>query len=92
MSCYMISCALREPGKDYVELVEAIEDLGTAVWPCLESTWVVSSEKMASQIRDELKPFLGAGDELIVAELTGTAAWRGLQAGSADAFKAVLAG
>ena len=92
MSCYIIGCALREPGRDYVDLIQAIERLGTAAWPCLDATWVVNTDKMASQIRDELKPFLAAGDELIVAELTGTAAWRGLKGGSAEAFKAVLAG
>ena len=92
MSCYIIGCGLREPGRDYIDLVEAIEHLGSAAWPCLEATWVVNSDKTATQIRDALKSFLAAGDDLIVAELTGTAAWRGLQGGSAEAFKSVLAG
>ena len=92
MSCYIIGCALREAGRDYVDLIQAIERVGASAWPCLDSTWVVSTDKMASQIRDELKSYLGASVELIVAELTGTAAWRGLRGGSADAFKAVLAG
>lgn len=92
MSCYIIGCALHEPGRDYADLAEAIEDLGTAAWPCLDSTWVVSSDKTASQIRDELKLHLSDGDELIVAELTGTAAWRGLKGGSSEAFKVVLSG
>lgn len=92
MSCYIIGCALREPGRDYVDLVEAIERVANTAWPCLDSTWVLNSEKTASQIRDALKPFLATGDELIVAELTGTAAWRGLKGESAEAFKAVLAG
>ncbi|HEX7055065.1 MAG TPA: hypothetical protein VF211_14160 [Burkholderiales bacterium] len=92
MACYLIGCALREPGRDYVDLVEAIARVGSAAWPCLDSTWVVRSDKTASQIRDALKPYLANADELIVAELTGTAAWRGLKGGSAEAFKAVLAG
>jgi hypothetical protein len=91
MSCYIIGCALREPGRDYVDLVEAIEHIGSAAWPCLDSTWVVKTDKLASQIRDELKTHLAATDELIVAELTGTVAWRGLRGGSAEAFKEVLA-
>ncbi len=92
MACYMIGCSLNAPGRDYVDLVQAIERVGTAAWPCLASTWVVNSEKTASQIRDELRPYLDGSDELIVAELAGTAAWRGLKGGSAEALKAVLAG
>lgn len=92
MACYIIGCALNSPGSDYVEFVEAIERVGSAAWPCLDSTWVLNSDKTASQIRDELKQYLCPSDELIVAELTGTAAWRGLKGGSAEAFKAVLAG
>lgn len=92
MACYIIGCSLNAPGRDYVDLVEAIGRVGNAAWPCLESTWVVNSPKTASQIRDELKPYLEASDELIVAELAGTAAWRGLKGGSAEALKAVLAG
>jgi len=92
MACFIIGCSLKNPGHDYVELVNAIERVGSRSWPCLESTWIVNSDKLASQIRDELKLFLSDGDELIVAELAGNAAWRGLRGGSADALKAVLAG
>ena len=92
MACYLIGCALKAPGRDYIDFVQAIERLASQSWPCLEATWVVNCDKTASQIRDELKVHLGLSDELIVAELTGTAAWRGLKGGSAEAFKAVLAG
>jgi hypothetical protein len=92
MTCYIIGCSLKAPGRDYVDLVEAIERVGSAAWPCLDATWVVNSTKTASQIRDELRPYLDGGDELLVAELAGTAAWRGLKGGSAEALKAVLAG
>ena len=92
MACYMIGCALKAPGRDYTELVAAIESVGSAAWPCLESTWIINAHKTASQIRDELKIHLDPEDELIVAELAGTAAWRGLRGGSAEGLKAVLAG
>lgn len=92
MACYLIGCALKAPGRDYIDFVQAIERLASQSWPCLEATWVVNCDKTASQIRDELKVHLEPSDELIVAELTGTAAWRGLKGGSAEAFKAVLAG
>lgn len=92
MACFIIGCSLKAPGHDYVELIAAIERVGSRAWPCLDSTWIVNSDKLASQIRDELKPHLCGTDELIVAELAGNAAWRGLRGGSADALKAVLAG
>jgi len=92
MACYIIGCSLKAPGRDYIDLVEAIDRVGAAAWPCLESTWIVNSDKTASQIRDELKLYLEASDELIVAELAGNAAWRGLKGGSAESLKAVLAG
>ncbi|HEX4926468.1 MAG TPA: hypothetical protein VFV74_00560 [Burkholderiales bacterium] len=92
MACYIIGCSLKAPGRDYVDLVEAIGRVGSAAWPCLDSTWVVNSDKTPSQIRDELKLYLEPTDELIVAELAGNAAWKGLRGGSADALKAVLAG
>ena len=92
MACYIIGCSLKAPGHDYADLIEAIERVGSRAWPCLDATWVVNSGKTASQIRDELKPYLSGTDELLVAELAGTAAWRGLRGGSADALKAVLAG
>ena len=92
MPCYIIGCSLKAPGHDYVALVEAIDRVGTRAWPCLDATWVVNSDKTPSQIRDELKEYLSPADELIVAELAGNAAWRGLRGGSAEALKAVLAG
>ena len=91
MACFIIGCSLKAPGRDYIDLVEAIDRIGSAAWPCLDATWIVNCEKTASQIRDELKLYLEPADELIVAELAGNAAWRGLRGGSAEALKAVLA-
>jgi hypothetical protein len=45
-----------------------------------------------SRVDLDLKLYLEPTDELIVAELAGNAAWRGLKGGSAEALKAVLAG
>ncbi len=92
MPCYIIGCSLKSPGRDYVDLVQAIDRVGTRAWPCLDATWVINSDKTPTQIRDELKQYLAPSDELIVAELAGNAAWRGLKGGSAEALKAVLAG
>lgn len=89
MARYIIGCALRTPGRDYVELIEAIEGLGEA-WPCTPSMWVVTSESPAADIRDALKPYLGPSDELLVAELSGQAAWRGADARFTSTLKRVF--
>lgn len=91
MACYIIGCALKTPGRDYVDLVEGIERLASAVWPCLQSTWIVNADKSAAEIRDALNPYLSPSDELLVAELSGEAAWRGVSTSLADGLKAVLA-
>jgi hypothetical protein len=75
MARYIVGCTLTSPGRDYLELAEAIAALGEN-WPCTRSMWVLTSGRTAAEIRDALKPHLGANDEMLVAELTGQAAWR----------------
>ena len=77
MACYMIGYDLNSPGQDYIELVEAIEHLGTKSWQCLNAAWLVVTDKTAVEIRDELKLYVDRNDELLIAELSGHAAWRG---------------
>ena len=76
MARYIIGCTMTSPGRDYIDFTEAVAALGE-FWPCTPSLWIVTSERSASDIRDELKPHLGPNDDLVVAELSGRAAWRG---------------
>ncbi len=89
MACFMVSCRLGSPGDDYIGLVQAIEGLGRA-WECPGSTWIVASDRSAGDIRDELRPYLGRHDELLVAELSGAVAWRGTGNGFSAGLRAVL--
>lgn len=73
---HLISYDLNNPGKNYSPLYDAIKNIGTW-WHCLDSTWLVSTTMAATQVRDKLKPFLDQNDELLVAELSGEAAWIG---------------
>ena len=90
MACYIVCCALKAPERDYADLVEAMERVGSATWPCFESTWLVNAQKTAAQIRDELKPYLDGNDQILVIEVGTAAAWRGISA--TVGLKAVLAG
>lgn len=77
MASYMIGYDLNRPGQDYKDLIEEIKKVGSDWWHCLDSTWIVKTDKTATQIRDRLKPHIDRNDELLVAKLTGEAAWTG---------------
>ena len=89
MARYIIACTMTSPGRDYIGLTEAVAALGE-FWPCTPSLWIVTSERAAGDIRDELKSHLGPNDELIVAELTGQAAWRGADAHFSEGMKRIF--
>jgi len=80
MAIYIIAYDLhRSPGAEYDALFAALETIGTGYWDCLESTWLVVSEKSAVQIRELLKPFLRDGDHLLVVRCGEEAAWLGFK-------------
>ena len=78
MKTYLIGYDLDKPGQDYSNLIEAIKKIGTW-WHCLDSTWLVKSNYTATQIRDYLLPHIDQNDELLVALLSGEAAWYGFK-------------
>jgi hypothetical protein len=79
MASYMIGYDLHE-GEDYKDLIDTIKRISNGWWHRLDSTWIIKYEGPAGEIRDELKPHLRnpgreGGDRLLVACLTGEAAW-----------------
>jgi hypothetical protein len=90
MACFMIGYDLNSPGQDYIALVEAIEHLGTKSWQCLNAAWLVVTDKTAVEIRDELKTYVDQSDELLIAELSGDAAWRGGDRNFSEGLKSVF--
>ena len=74
---YLIGYDLNSPGRDYKSLFEAIKEVAHGYWHHLDSTWVIRHPGPAKVIRDHLKPYLDANDELLVVGLTGEAAWKG---------------
>ena len=80
MAIYMIGYDLR-PSKDesYDELFAALETIGTGYWDCLESTWLIMTEKTAVQIRDEIAQHIKPDDRILIMRYGEGAAWLGFQ-------------
>ncbi len=66
-------------GGEYEELFAAIEGIGSGYWDCLESTWLVITERTPAEIRDELKRYLKQGDRLLVVRCGDDAGWLGFK-------------
>jgi hypothetical protein len=80
MPVYMIGYDLHpSSAEDYDKLYTALEAVGSGYWDCLESTWLVITEKTPSQIRDELKRHLKEDDRLLVMRYGEGAAWHGFK-------------
>lgn len=78
MAIYVIGYDLhRSKEDDYDALFAALEAIGSGYWDCLESTWLVITEKTAGQIRDELRQYLKDDDRLLVMRCGEGAAWLG---------------
>ncbi|GAA0275281.1 hypothetical protein GCM10009000_108480 [Halobacterium noricense] len=75
MAVYSISYDLHNPGQNYEDLHETVKDFG-GWWHHLESTWLVDTSSSASDIAEELHPYLDSNDELLVTRLSGEwASW-----------------
>jgi hypothetical protein len=69
----------RSKADDYDKLYAALEALGDRYWDCLDSTWLVATERTPSQIREELRQYLNEGDRLLVMRYGEGAAWVGFK-------------
>lgn len=76
MAVYQIDYDLRKQ-RNYDALYERLKSYPQ--WcRVLESTWVISTNQSAAQVRDYLKAVMDADDGLLVTRLQGEAAWYGL--------------
>lgn len=76
MKVYQITYDLRKQ-RNYEALYERLKSYGTYC-RALESTWLISTNQNATQIRDYLSEVVDGDDGLLVTRLQGEAAWRGL--------------
>ena len=68
---YLITYDLISPGQNYSELYEAIKAASNGWWHCLESNWIIKSDKTARQILDFLIAYIDENDKLLVINVSG---------------------
>jgi len=74
-------------GEGYDNLSEKIRSLGDW-WHHLESTWIVRCAHTPSEVRDQLKSYIGTDDQLLVIEISGdTAEWAGVNGAGSQWLK-----
>lgn len=75
MACYIISYDLRQAGRDYNPLIQAIKAYGT--WAHInESVWAIVTAQSAVQVRDNLMNHVHANDRIFVVKSGVEAAWK----------------
>jgi len=77
MNKFVIGYDPVKPGQDYASLFQAIKSVGSTWWHCLDSTWIVITNRTATQVRDYLTPHMDVNEELLVISCGLPAAWRG---------------
>lgn len=77
----IIGYDLNREGKNYAarskSLLDRIKELFPTYWHHLDSTWFVVTSMTPKEVRDDLRQFLDANDELFVGTLQREAAWHG---------------
>jgi hypothetical protein len=84
MATILIGYDVHSPeGRTHDGLVRTIKSLGIW-WHHLETIWIVKSSQTPAAIRDQLKPHIGADDQVLVVDISDdTAEWFGVnEAGS----------
>ena len=77
MDVFLVTYDLDSPGQNYDALIKRIK--GYPDWAKIsDSSWCIWSATQSVAIRDNLKTCLDKNDKLLVAKLSGQAAWLGL--------------
>jgi hypothetical protein len=76
MKTYLVGYDLNRPVQNYTKLIDALKAYSNW-WHHLDSTWLIKTNNSAEQIRNHLRQFIDANDELLVAYVAGESAWAG---------------
>ena len=90
MSTYVVTYDLHQVGQNYDCLHKKLKAYPKH-WHAQQSVWIIETSQSAVQVRDHLSTCLDANDKLIVAKLSGEAAWSGYSANVTKWLKARLA-
>lgn len=69
MKVYLVTYDLKNPGRDYVALYEAIKRSGKW-WHYLDSTWLVATNESATQVYNRLSQYIDKNDFIFVIRVT----------------------
>jgi hypothetical protein len=84
MSRYFVGYDLNKPGQDYPDLIRKLKSY-SGWWHCLDSTWLIQTDKSCTAIRDELLALMDSSSKLLVIELGDSArAWSGFEKQCSD--------
>ena len=70
---YLITYDLKNPGKNYNELYDAIKQLGRAWWHYMDSVWLVQTQLSVDDCNNSLRPFIDNNDFIFVVDITNQA-------------------
>lgn len=82
---YIVSYDLRKPEQNYQGLISRIKEYTHC--KVTESCWILSVSWSSKKICDDLIRYLDSNDRIIVAKLTGDAAWMNLLSSNDDVKK-----
>lgn len=71
---YLINYDLKNPGRNYDDLIKAIKAYGTWASIC-RSCWSIKTDCTAAQIRDNLKQYIDNSDILFVCDYNNWASY-----------------
>ncbi|TFL17079.1 trehalase-like domain-containing protein [Jannaschia formosa] len=94
MAVFMIDFDLIREGENYWEknalFHRRVKQAFPTWWKHLDSTFLVETSWNALQVRDYLLPVLDDNDKLLVAKLSGEAAWSGISETGSDWLRRTL--
>lgn len=89
MAAYIVSYDLHKVGQNYTCINEKLTAYPTH-WHIQGSVWLIKTSDSAAVIRDKLTKCLDTNDKLIVARLSGEAAWFGYSEAGTQWLKGLL--
>ena len=71
MSRYIVGYDLNKPVQDYPDLVRKLKSYG-GWWHCLDSTWLIQTDKIHVTVRDELLAQMDSSSKLLVLDVSNS--------------------